>query len=125
MDQKTLEIWGMDHLTLEEMNAMFPSGIEIVELVRLSLLGSERQRCRLPWVNVINCPGHGFYDDYILMKEAYARVCIRLGVNPDDEDKDLEDMVTAMIGHAADLGREMFHYGRVFQKRVDDAEKNA
>lgn len=47
------------------------------------------------------------YDD---MREAYARLCVRLGV--EDEDRDLEQMISALDDITARLCRTMYEHGR-------------
>ncbi len=47
------------------------------------------------------------YDD---MRQAYARLCVRLGV--EDEDRDLEQMISALDDITARLCRAMYEYGR-------------
>ena len=47
------------------------------------------------------------YDD---MRQAYARLCVRLGV--EDEDRDLEQMISALDDITARLCRTMYEHGR-------------
>ena len=49
---------------------------------------------------------------YFTARDAYERICERLGVI--DEDNDLEDIFNSLLDIAKILSLKMYHYGAVF-----------
>lgn len=91
--------------------------LSIETLVYESLLGDLVPEYALDWVEDIFVPGHPCYDSYSQMREAYLRVCARLGSR--EEDADLEIMVNTMLDLCRVVALEMFRYGRIYQKMED------
>ena len=92
---------------------------DIAETVYDSLLGQLIPGCALPWVENIFVPGHPCYEEYCSMNHAYERLLNRL--KETDEDRDAEDMINALLAHGKVAALEMFRYGRVYQKILDEA----
>lgn len=59
-------------------------------------------------VEPIFVPGHPCYEEYVRMRDAYGRICRRLG---SEEDPDCEIMIDALLRHGNLLALEMFRYG--------------
>lgn len=93
---------------------MFNENSQIASLVYESLLGDLVPEYALDWVEDIFVPGHPCHDSYNQMREAYLRVCARLGSG--EEDPDLELMVNALLDHSRSVALEMFRYGRIYQQ---------
>lgn len=76
---------------------------EDFEDIYCSLKGVLIPEYTIPWVE--NAFAHGGICEqrYGKMRDAYERVCNRLGVDVDDEDDDLNDIVYAM----GDIQRQM------------------
>lgn len=91
--------------------------LDIETLVYESLTGELLPEYALDWVEDIFVPGHPCYEEYRIMREAYQRVCIRLGNG--EEDQDLEIMVNALLSHCRIIAAEMFRYGREYRIREE------
>ena len=76
-----------------------------------SLQGSLIPAAAVPWVPNLFLPGSYCEQEYASMRKAYERVCLRLGIDPDDEDDDLNCMVTAMENIQEVYCKEMFRLG--------------
>ena len=82
-----------------------------------SLAGFYIPEAAVPGVPNLFAP-HSFCDrEYARMRQAYERICIRLGVNVDDEDEDLNIMVEAMESIQEVLCKEMFRLGMEYESR--------
>ena len=81
----------------------------ISTLVYESLMGELIPEYALDWVEDIFVPGHPCYEEYVQMREAYQRICTRLGSG--EEDSDLEIMVDALLSHCRIAAIMMFEYG--------------
>lgn len=68
--------------------------------------------CRLPWVENIFVPGHKYYEAYRTMREAYDRLCLRLGV--EEEDEDVEILRDSLMDYGKISSMKMFEYGRAY-----------
>ena len=87
---------------------------DIAETVYDSLQGFLLPACSLPWVETVFCPGHPSHDHYEQMldiKEQLAEVY---------EERDLEAMVDHVLAYSKAIALEMFRYGRIFQKQLDE-----
>ena len=91
--------------------------LSIETLVYESLTGELLPEYALDWVEDIFVPGHPCYEEYRLMREAYQRICTRLGNA--EEDQDLEIMVNALLNHCRIIATEMFRYGRMYRIREE------
>lgn len=85
----------------------------LVEQVYYSAIGMAVEESRVP--SVIDQYGpqgkcHGLYNQ---MRDAYERVCARLGV--DEEDSDLDQIVDLMEDISKEVAFEMFRCGAMFQ----------
>ena len=79
--------------------------------IYLSLQGSLIPEAAVPWVPNLFKP-YGYCErEYNELREAYARVCTRLGIDPDDEDDDMNRMVLAMEHIQEVCCKEMFRLG--------------
>ena len=87
--------------------------MEIKEMVYDSLLNTLHEDYRLPWVKPVFVEGHRCYEEYENAQEVYDRLRIRLGI--EDEDKDIEEMIDALLAHGKILAEEMFDYGRIYE----------
>lgn len=68
-------------------------------------------------VEPVFVPGHPCYEEYVRMREAYGRICRKLGC---EEDPDCEIMIDALLRQGNLLALEMFRYGAIYgaeQKR--------
>ena len=84
---------------------------EELDDIYLSLQGFLREEYRVPWVENAYAPGSVCKRAYHDMRAAYGRLCDRLGVNIDDGDSDLNDIVEAMETIQEDLSKRMFRLG--------------
>lgn len=80
------------------------------EPVYESILGLLTAEAALPWVENAFTPGSLCDREYDRMRDAYARVCARLGAN--EEDADLDIMVEAMEAIQRELCLRMYTIGR-------------
>lgn len=89
---------------------------DMISAIYETLLG-ERSK---PVIGVKNAFADGSYCEsrYTEMREAYERVCSRLGSR--DEDSDLEQIVTSMDAICAELCRQMFLLGIRFGSSSDN-----
>ena len=92
---------------------------DIAKTVYDSLLGHLIPGYALPWVETIFVPEHPCYEEYCKMHRAYERLLTRIGET--DEDRDAEVMIDALLQHGKIAALEMFHYGRKYQKMLDEA----
>ncbi len=70
--------------------------MEDFEDIYLSLLGHLGPGDAVPWVENAFAPESPCEREYCRMREAYERLCRRLGVGQTGEDPDLEIMVDAL-----------------------------
>ncbi len=94
--------------------------MEIDDHVYRTLLGSLIPQYRLPWVEPIFVPGHPCYQAYCDMYDAYDHLLARLGLI--DEDEDVEDIVFHLLDYAEILAKEMFRYGRLYERMQEKEE---
>ena len=87
---------------------------KLLDDIYRSLMGFYIPEAAVPGVPNLFAP-HGFCDrEYAKMRDAYGRVCTRLGVNVDDEDEDLNCMVEVLEAIQERLCKEMFLLGLEF-----------
>ncbi len=85
---------------------------EVFEDIYRSMTGFYIPEAMVPGVPNLFAP-YGYCDrECARMRQAYERLCARLGVDADDEDEDLNTMVEAMENIQKALCREMFLLGR-------------
>ena len=79
--------------------------------IYLSLQGALVSQAAVPWVpNLFKSDGC-CEREYTRMRDAYERVCIRLGIDADSEDDDLNVIVQAMDTIQEICCKEMFRLG--------------
>ena len=81
------------------------------------LVGFYIPEAAVPGVPDLFAPGSFCDREYAKMRDAYERVCTRLGVDVDDEDEDLNIMVEAMESIQEVLCKEMFRLGMEYESR--------
>lgn len=86
--------------------------MEFSEQVYCCLLGVVREDCRIQDVENLFAPGKLCMERYGNMRDAYDRLCQRLGET--DEDKDAEQMLQALLDIQRELCLRMYHYGQLF-----------
>lgn len=69
---------------------------EDFEDIYASLKGMLIPEYTIPWVENAYVRGGVCERKYIEMRDAYERLCDRLGVDVDDEDEDLNDIVNSL-----------------------------
>jgi hypothetical protein len=74
--------------------------------------------CQPDWVKPIFIPGHPCHDAYAQMLTAYGRLRDRLDAT--DADTDAEEMIDSLLTYSKLLGLEMFRYGQLYQKILDN-----
>lgn len=84
---------------------------ELLHDIYLSMLGQLIPEATIPWVDNLYAPGSICHRKYNEMRDAYERVCTRLGVDVEDEDEDLNCMVDALDKIQEVLCKEMFALG--------------
>lgn len=67
---------------------------------------------RVPGVEDAFAPGTYCMERYIQMKDAYDRLCVRLGVV--DEDSDVETIINCMMDIEQELCFRMYRYGAMY-----------
>ena len=93
---------------------------EFVERVYLSAIGMIRNNCAIPGVNNLFAPGEKCDQLYAQVRDAYERVCKRLGgcdgESHDEiaEDSDLNDILNLMDRICQEVAFEMFRCGALF-----------
>ena len=87
----------------------------VLEDIYRTLTGFYTPEAALPGVPDLFAPYSPCEREYARMRQAYERICIRLGVNVDDEDEDLNIMVEAMESIQEVLCKEMFRLGLEFR----------
>jgi len=85
--------------------------INYLDDIYLSLLGVLIPEAAVPWVPNMFATNSFCEGEYGLMRDAYARLCARLGVAPDGEDADLNCIVGALEQIQEVLCKEMFRLG--------------
>lgn len=83
--------------------------MDLLDEIYLSLQGVLIPQAALPWVPNLFKPDGYCEGEYTKMREAYERVCFRLGT--DTEDEDLNTMVQAMEHIQEACCKEMFWLG--------------
>lgn len=85
--------------------------MDFLDDIYLSLQGTLVSQAAVPWVpNLFMTDGY-CEQEYTRMRDAYERVCIRLGIDTDSEDDDLNIMVQAMENVQETCCKEMFRLG--------------
>ena len=92
--------------------------MNIEEQVYATLLKSLETESELPWVTPVFVPGHPCFDVYCEMQAAYDRLRQRLGV--EEEDADVEEIISCLLKQEEILAMEMFRYGRRYQQKQND-----
>lgn len=84
---------------------------KLLDDIYLSLQGSLLPETAVPWVPNLFKP-YGYCErEYAKMRESYVRVCTRMGIDPDDEDEDLNRIVLALENIQEAYCKEMFRLG--------------
>lgn len=89
--------------------------VQIREQVYDTMMGQLVPEYGLSWVEDIFVPGHPCYEEYCKMRDAYDRLCQRLGDR--EEDPDAEIMVDALLQYARIAALKMFDYGRLYERK--------
>lgn len=92
---------------------------EIAEKVYDSILGMLVKEARLPWVENEFEPGKPYHNNYNDMHDAYERLRQRLGA--EDEDDDVEVIISALLENEQLLCKKMFYYGTIYREHMQDA----
>lgn len=71
----------------------------------------------VPWVENAFVPGSLYEEEYGRMREAYERLCLRLGVNADEGDDDLNTMVEALEAIQRELCKRIFRCGQEYAQK--------
>lgn len=88
--------------------------MDYIDLIYLSLQGELVDDVSVPWVKDAFTTGSECYKNYKRLRDAYERICLRLGLAEDAEEKDLIEMVDAMESIQEILCRKMFEYGETY-----------
>ena len=84
---------------------------ELLDDIYGTLCGLYIPEAMVPGVPDLFADGSFCMEEYIRMRQAYDRICLRLGRDPDDGDKDLEVILEAMEHIQERLAKEMFRLG--------------
>lgn len=76
-----------------------------------TLYGMYIPEAMVPGVPDLFADGSFCMNEYIRMRRAYERLCLRLGLEEDDQDSDLEIILDAMEKIQETLAKEMFRLG--------------
>lgn len=87
---------------------------ELRELIYETLLDVLVPAYRLPCVENLFAPGQPCYENYNDVLDAYERLRERLGVENDDED--VEIIITSLLSMGKTVALKMFDYGTLFEK---------
>ena len=87
-----------------------------VEQVYFTAVGMAVEESRAPGVIDQYGPDGKCHGLYCQMKDAYDRVCARLGV--DEEDRDLNEIVDLMESICKEVAFEMYRCGATFQNQM-------
>lgn len=91
---------------------------KLLDDIYLSLTGQLIPDVAVPWVPNMFAP-YGFCErEYTKMRDAYERLCARLGVDIDDEDDDLNCMVNALENIQEAYCKEMFRLGMAYAQNT-------
>lgn len=94
---------------------------ELLDSIYLSAQGLLVPDAAVPWVANMFTPGSYCESEYAGMRDAYERLCIRLGVDVDDEDDDLNRMVESLENIQEVLCKEMFKLGTAYADSIRSA----
>ena len=97
--------------------------MDIAEQVYETLLNTLETEHGVAWVEPVFVPGHPCYEVYCEMHRAYEQLRERLGVI--DEEADAEKMIDCLLEHGKLLALEMFQYGRIYQRMLDEKQPGA
>ena len=86
----------------------------LLDDIYLSVQGQIIPGLAVPCAENMFAPDSFCEKKYAEMREAYERLCTRLGVDLDDEDDDLNRMVDAMEKIQEVLCKKMFELGMVY-----------
>lgn len=87
----------------------------LMEAVHDTLGGIRIPRERISGVEDLFVPGGECDRLYTQMLDAYERLRIRLGV--EEEDLDVENIISSLMRIEGCLSRRMYHYGALFGKK--------
>ncbi len=90
---------------------------KLLDEIYRSLTGFYIPEAAVPGVPNLFAPHSRCDREYARMRDAYERVCIRLGVDADEEDEDLNVMVEAMEAIQQELAGQMFLLGMEYASR--------
>lgn len=93
----------------------------IEERVYETLCGVLIPAARVPWVGSIAEPGLRYFEAYEEMHRAYERLRLRLGA--EDEDADVEEIISCLLERERCIALKMFEYGRLYQQMQNRLEK--
>lgn len=96
-------------------------GESFMERVHLTLCGVLVETCRVPGVENIFASGGINLKLYSDAMDAYDRICVRLGV--DEEDDDLEIIINSVLDLEQEMSCRMYRYGVQFGTREEWKEK--
>lgn len=91
---------------------------ELLDLIYLSAQGLLVPGAAVPWVENMFTPGSYCESAYARMRDAYERLCTRLGVDVDDEDDDLNCMMESLENIQEVLCKEMFELGVTYAESI-------
>ena len=84
---------------------------KLVEDIYGTLCGMYIPEAMVPGVPDLFTDGSFCMNEYIRMRRAYERICLRLGADPEDGDGDLEEILEALEHIQKTVSREMFRRG--------------
>ena len=84
---------------------------KLSDSIYLTLLGQLIPEAAVPGVNNLFAENSFCDREYTKMRDAYARICARLGVDVDEEDEYLNIIVEALESIQEALSKEMFRLG--------------
>ena len=83
-----------------------------IQDIYFTLIGVMKEEFRVPGVENLFAEGSDCFCWYGEMLDAYAHLCDRLGV--EDEDEDVETIISSLMCIEREVGRKMFVYGMKF-----------
>ena len=89
---------------------------KLMEDIYGTLCGLYIPQAMVPGVPDLFVDGSFCMTEYIRMRRAYERICLRLGVDPEDGDGDMEELLEALDNIQKTVGAEMFRQGNRYRK---------
>ena len=87
----------------------------LLEDIYCTLYGMYIPSAMVPGVPDLFAEGSFCMNEYIRMRRAYERICLRLGLDPEEGDRDLEVILDAQEHILKTMSKEMFRLGAKFQ----------